>query len=340
MIEIKPIENKELWQNFVEHAEPTSILQSWAWREFLYTEKLSPETFFILFKGEPIAAALIAKINLPTGKFYLYCPRGPIFAKGLMPERRDDAITELAAYLKRSHYGQGAIFLRMDPGLNAQEVNLYQADFKKASREVQPRQTIVVNLQESEENILARMKSKTRYNIRLAEKRGVEIKTIRDEKELKDFYNLLRETGQRDNFSIHSYSHYLHLWQALSPEYLKVYLAFYQGELIAGIMVTFFKDMAIYLHGASDYEHRQLMAPHLLQWQAMKDAKHLGCLYYDFWGVAPKNASESHPWSGISRFKFGFGGEYQEYVGTYDYIYSPFWYRMFNTARSLRQMIR
>ena len=104
-------------------------------------------------------------------------------------------------------------------------------------------------------------------------------------------------------------------------------------------MVSFYGNGAVYLHGGLSYEHRAYMAPYLLHWEAIKDAKKNGFSFYDLWGVAPQNAPADHTWSGITRFKEGFGGEFLEYVGAYDYVYRPAWYKAFNMARNIMRKL-
>ena len=185
------------------------------------------------------------------------------------------------------------------------------------------------------------MKPKTRYNIRVAEKKGLRIITAHTDNDISEFYDILTATGERGGFHIHTVRHYLNLWRALNPDNLRVYFAETPvGKKIAAIMVTYYADTAVYLHGGSLHDFRSTMAPYLLHWQAIKDAKHNGLRLYDFWGVAPAISDQSHRWQGITRFKEGFGGQYKEYVGAHDYVFSEAWYRIFNTARGIVKKVR
>lgn len=335
-MELKPTQNEHEWNNFVKQQKQASLLQSWRWRNLLDKKKENPKTFFVLKKGDVVASVLVSKVNLPLNKYYLYCPRGPVFKDGFSSENREKVVKEIVEGLCSIEDYKEAIFLRLDPALPKQDINLHRAGLVKAGKEVQPRQTIIINLIPSEDDIMASMKSKTRYNIRLASKRGIEVVHGRGEQDLNKFYNLLEKTGERNDFSAHPKQHYINLWQTLFPDNLRLYLAEFKDQIIAGILVGSFDGKAVYLHGASDYKYRKHMAPHLLQWQAIKEAKQNNCSEYDLWGVAPKEAGSGHPWGGITRFKEGFGGRYEEYVGSYDYVYKPGWYRVFNIVRNLR----
>jgi lipid II:glycine glycyltransferase (peptidoglycan interpeptide bridge formation enzyme) len=118
--------------------------------------------------------------------------------------------------------------------------------------------------------------------------------------------------------------------------FLKMFLAEYQGKIIAANLIILFGDCVTYVHGASGDEYREVMAPHLLQWRQIQAAKKLGFKYYDFWGVAPTGADEKHPWQGITRFKRGFAGSEFNYLGARDLILDTFWYRIYKTVQRLR----
>lgn len=336
-MEVKEITNKEEWEGFVGAVHPTSVLQSAHWPKLLESENASARCFFVYNRDEVVAASLIAQIFLPLGKFYLYSPRGPVFKNHLPAELKEEAVQALVSFIKRSY--AGPIFYRLDPAFNANDFNVYKLGFRRANKDVQPANTLIVDLTEDHEKVLAQMRPKTRYNIKVAEKRGVSVIQSRNEDDVRAFYKLLKNTGGRNNFSPHLGEHYLNLWRVLAPGNLKIYLAEHNRNFVAGIMVVFYGDTAVYLHGASSYEHRALMAPYLLHWQAIQDAKRNGFKFYDFWGVAPKEAGDSHPWAGISRFKLGFGGRYYEYFGTQDFVFNKFWYQVFNIARSVNRLV-
>src|SRR3989338_4561823 len=339
-MELIEIKDKQKWEGFVAGQVESTVLQSWAWGEFLAALGRPIKRFFVLHQGDILARVLIVKIIFTKNFYYLYVPRGPVFRDGLNKQQRLEILRRLCQQAVKVAGFEKALFLRIDPALSADYLNLHQLGFKKANKESQPHHTLLVDLTRSEEDLLNQMKPKGRYNIKVAEKRGLQVMLGTSENDLEKFYEILAKTASRNNFSAHPRNYYFNLWRALYPQQLRLYLAEHENKIIAAILVTLYGNRAIYLHGASDYEHRQLMAPHLLQWQAMKEAKSNGYISYDLWGVAPSNATDNHPWSGLTRFKESFGGEFQEYVGTYDYIYRPAWHRLFNIVRNLKRKFR
>ena len=169
-----------------------------------------------------------------------------------------------------------------------------------------PEATRIIDLTKSEEDILAQMKPKGRYNIRVAQKHGV---TIQQSTDISAFYELLQETSQRDRFTALSKAHYQAFLTELKGSFLL--LAHQKGtqKPIAGLLGVIWNNQATYYYGASSYAHRASMAPYLLQWEAMRHCKGYGCSTYDLFGIAPPNAQKKHPWRGVSAFKEKFGGK-------------------------------
>ena len=190
-----------------------------------------------------------------------------------------------------------------------------------------------MDLDKGEEELLKSMHQKTRYNIRLADKKGVKIKFNKSDKDLDSFWQLLQETTNRDKFSAHSKSYYQEM---LSLDNVYLALAEYEGEVLAANIIMPWGNTTTYLHGASSNKFRNVMAPYLLQWETIKKAKKEGFQYYDFWGIAPEGSSKEKSWAGITRFKRGFGGKEIKYLGTYDFIVNSFWYRLYELVRKFR----
>jgi lipid II:glycine glycyltransferase (peptidoglycan interpeptide bridge formation enzyme) len=182
------------------------------------------------------------------------------------------------------------------------------------------------------------MKPKTRYNINLAQRKGVVIKEG-GQAQLLDFFKLMLETAKRNQFKLHSQNYYLQMWDHLAPSSFKLLLAYYNKQLLSGMLLSIFGDTATYLHGGTSLKLKETMAPYLLHWEAIKIAKQLNLKTYDFGGISPNNQS-NHAWAGISRFKKSFGGFEVIYPGAYDLIYSPIWYNVYKNARLIRNLIR
>lgn len=309
---------KEQWNQFIAQNKG-SFLQSYQWGEF--QELLKRKIWRIEIQG---LKGLIIKHDLPLGKNYLYCPRGPVVQGG--------NISMFLKEVKSISQQEKSIFFKIEPEI---DLNLTEFGFKKSLKEIQPSKTVILNIDQSKEELLEQMHHKTRYNIRLAEKKGVTVQEIdlKDKESINIFIDLLEQTAQRDKFHIHSKEHYQKM---LGISGIKLFLAKYQDKIIAGILNSFFNQTAIYMHGASDYNYRKLMAPYLLQWQAIIQAKEQGLKYYDFGGI------NQEKWPGVTRFKKGFlpcrqAGNDQEthYPGAFDLVYRQVWFLGYNLARKI-----
>ena len=233
---------------------------------------------------------------------------------------------------------------------------LSAAGFTRSPTRVQPPDTTIVDLRPNPEAILASMKSKTRYNVRLGPKRGVEVRcaaTSFDDRDytpaVGEFYRLYRRTAARDRITIHPQRYYETAFRiardlarrqlgtaAPAPPELVLYQADYAGELLAAIVVARWRGTATYLYGASSSRYRNLMAPYALQWRAMRDAKITGCQSYDLFGIPPTD-DPTHPMHGLYRVKVGFGGNILHRAGAWDYIARPLAGRAFRRIEAARQ---
>jgi lipid II:glycine glycyltransferase (peptidoglycan interpeptide bridge formation enzyme) len=223
---------------------------------------------------------------------------------------------------------------------------VYGKPLRKGS-DVQPPDTVLIDLSRSREELLAGMKAKWRYNIKLAEKKGV---AVADEglAALDDFYALYTATSKRDGIALHPKGYYRRLFElaaglsadgrahAGSPRAdLRLWVARHEGQALAAIVTLFYGDEAVYLYGASGDEKRNLMPAYALQWAAMRAAKDSGCLRYDLYGIPPAD-DPAHPMAGLYRFKTGFGGELLHYAGSWDYVYRPFAYAILRLMERAR----
>jgi len=203
---------------------------------------------------------------------------------------------------------------------------------------MQPREVLVLDISKSEGEILAQMKPKTRYNIKLAEKKSVKIYDSREEKYVEEFLRLVKVTSQRDKITSHPEEYYRKMFKVIPGDILKLYIAEYEGRIIAANLVLFFGRAATYMHGASDNEHRSVMAPYLLQWQAIQDAKYAGCTRYDFGGI--KVGGTGSDWSGITKFKTGFAPDAEtiKFPGCYDIILKPAKYNLYRALQKIKRI--
>jgi len=229
-----------------------------------------------------------------------------------------------------------AVFLKMEPDLwDNQAPDAWHANLRASPHNIQPPRTIVIDLRRGEEEILARMKQKCRYNIRLAEKKGV---TVRAWTDIPAFHAMLRVTGGRDGFGVHSPEYYRRAYALFHPVgACELLVAEYEGQPLASLMVFTNGNRAWYVYGASNDQERNRMPTYLLQWEAMRWAKAHGCEEYDLWGV-PDESQEAleagfetrHDglW-GVYRFKRGFDGELKRAAQALDRVYSPWLYQLY-----------
>ena len=193
-------------------------------------------------------------------------------------------------------------------------------NLRKAPHNMQPKQNFIMSIDLPEEELLARMKSKTRYNIRLAKRKGVKILVTREQKYINKFIDLVEQTAKRKGISFHDGEHYQQMFKNIPEDILQLYVAEYDGEVITANIVSFYGGVATYLHGATSDNYRNVMAPFLLQWQAILDAKKRKMKYYDFGGIFPESNDGGQ--QGITRFKLGFSPETKSFetIGSYDII--------------------
>ncbi|MDP2631542.1 MAG: peptidoglycan bridge formation glycyltransferase FemA/FemB family protein [Candidatus Uhrbacteria bacterium] len=266
--------------------------------------------------GKEMLAQAI-EMDLPFGHFYWYLPKGPIGSMSL--ERKSEV---LRAELP------DAMFLRVEPVEESRMLQVY---------DVQPSNTLVLDLTMGEDKLLSQMKSKTRYNIRLSNKKGVECKFVNVES-FEDFIRLMDQTTQRDKFIAHPEVYYKTMLEAMASGEAKASLAaaFYEGRPIAMNIVMDFAGTRSYLHGATSNLHRNVMAQYALHWFLIEDAIAKGMSAFDFWGIAPIDADEKHSWAGITRYKLGFGGERLSMPGTFDLPTKHFVYSLYRMGKKLR----
>ncbi len=270
--------------------------------------------------GGRLAVAQGLEFPMPFGMSYLSFPRGPVGDSSA-------AVDLVAAAGKQAD----ACFVRFEP---------VAAGAPTGARKVvdlQPADTLIMDLAQPADVRLAAMHHKTRYNLRLAERKGVEIAMAGS---LDDVWFLFEQTAKRGGFSLHAKPYYAAMLETLAEGPCRAFLAMalHEGKPVAANIMVDHAGTRTYLHGASGDASRELMAPYLLHWRLLEDAAARGMTAYDWWGVAPDGA-ENHPWAGVTRFKLGFGGERVSYPGTYDAVLKPGAYAAYSALRHLRRMI-
>ncbi len=387
---------------FIQEKSPDGgFLQSEEWRKF--QEAVGKKTYHIesLGGGAPKSDfwANIVEHKLPIVGKYFYVPRGPVAsidANFQFPiSNFQNFLADIIDLAKKENSG----WIRIEPN-NKKFIEIYRNLLKlkivKAPHDMQPREILVLDITKSEEKLLAEMKAKTRYNIRLSQKHNISVKIIsnfsakggsasggqflppqRDparaatisnkipnsnERNSKfyidEFIGLVKITAKRDNITPHPENYYRKMFEVMPSNILKLYVAEYDNKIIAANIAIFYGNTATYLHGASDYNYRNAMAPYLLQWQAILDAKKAGCTKYDMGGIKisnfqipisneipnPKSQilnSTSDSWHGITRFKTGFAPNTKpiEFLGSYDIVLSPFKYNLYRILQRVKSFI-
>lgn len=298
-----------LWAKFVQNHPQGTLAQTPQWAHFQAKIPSRGKYWIVVVEEDHkiIAGSLIIRHKLPKNLCWFYSSRGPL-ADYKSPQKARQQIQAIKDALKPLSKRHNAIFYRIDPPITK---TLAIPSFRPNQSGFQPEHTLTIDLTKSEKDILAQMKQKGRYNIKLAAKKGVTIHKT-NLNHLSEFYKILLETTDRDKFSPHNEEYYQTMLETL-PKNTHLYIAQYQGQTLAGLIMTTHKDTATYYYGASSNKNRNLMAPYLLQWQAIKDAKAAGYKVYDFLGIAPP-AAKKHPWAGVTSFKTKFGGSSHSYA--------------------------
>jgi peptidoglycan pentaglycine glycine transferase (the first glycine) len=333
------------WEDYLVGFPNAHILQTRAWGD-LKSAFGWEAVYVIASKQNSPHTQLGAQIlfrQLPLGLTFAYIGKGPVgCAQALDDPSCWEVLVQEADVLCRF---QRAIFLKLEQdqfetpaalaNTPAEAQFAMTQGFRSSPLSIQPRRTLIIDLSGGEEHILARMKQKTRYNIRLAMKKGV---TVHPSNDLEVFHRLMLVTGEREMFGVHSKEYYQRVYDLFQPRGECIMLAAeYQGELVSVLMAFAHGSRSWYLYGASGSAHRESMSTYLLQWEAMRWARSIGCTSYDLWGVPDydENELEAHfserssgLW-GVYRFKRGFGGRLLRSCNPLDRIYNPALYTLY-----------
>lgn len=340
---------KDQWDKIISSFPGKHILQSWNWGEIKRFSGWEPihkiwrDEDEKAFAAALILTRVISFKGIMTPLRIMYLPRGP-----LVHDWKDRAlVSQVFADLFKLGHQHRVIFIKIDPevelgrgipGTGGALVNpfsdllieeLSDAHWIPSAEQVQFRNTMLIDLRPAQDQLLANMKQKTRYNIRLAKKRGVKIRAgSMDDLDL--LFQMYAETSVRDGFTIRNADYYLSLWGTFIKDGLaEPLLAEVDGTPIAGVIIFHFGDRAWYMYGMSREAHREKMPNYLLQWEAMVRAKNAGCVVYDLWG-APNEFVESDGMWGVYRFKAGLGAEVVRFIGAWDLPLNKFMYRVYS----------
>jgi len=324
----------ETWENLIQSLPEGHLLQTGTWGKL--KGRFGWEARHLLIdigSSTPIGAQVLFR-HLPFNWRLAYIPKGPL---GWKPGEENstqgwklfvNAVDDICRPMK-------TVLLILEPDLWRTELPSPPEGFQNAIQTIQPPRTIIVDLSGGEEEVLARMKQKTRYNIRLAQKKGIEVCQSTD---VEAFYNLMLVTGQRDEFGVHSLDYYQQTYCAFYPRgECELFIASYAGEPLAGLMVFARGSRSWYFYGSSSDQHREMMPTYLIQWEAIRWSIQRGCKSYDLWGVPDFDEEtleadfmhRSDGLWGVYRFKRGFGGDLRRAAGSFERVYKPALYKAY-----------
>ena len=337
----------EIWNEQIAALPGAHILQTKQWAALKAEFGWFPS--YATWRDEQartVAAALILQrnINIPflsKRLNVLYIPKGPLLDWG------DEALAkQVCQDLIALGRQRKSIFIKIDPdiilgtGIPSEADAIANPDgerflawmltkgWRYSQEQIQFRNTVLINLTQEPDQLLANMKQKTRYNVRLAKRKGVRVR-IGDLSDIPALYQMYAETSVRDGFVIRSAEYYQAVWRRfMEVDMAEPLIAEVDGEMVAAIMVFHFAKKAWYLYGMSSLKHRNLMPNYLLQWEAILHAQRLGCQVYDLWG-APDHFNEDDPLWGVYRFKEGFSGIVSRTLGAYDFPIRSLYYTLY-----------
>lgn len=332
--EINPQE-AQAFNSFTANYDWGDLLQSYEWGELKAKSGWIPKRIICEENEKIIATANILKKPIPkTGKCIFYIPRG-----FTCDTHNKELVSKLTEYIKSLAIKENAILIKIDPPIPIEDTeslkNLTDCGFAPITDEgfggTQPKCVMQLDLAgKTPDELLDSFHHKWRYNIRLAAKKGVTVKTDCTKEDLPVFYELLKETCKRDGFLVRGYEYFETMWDLLEPKgYIKMFLTYYEDEPLTGSLCYLWGDKAMYTYGASNNSHRNFMPNHLMQWYMINWAKENSCKWYDFRGVSPKKEKDDNDkLSGLNRFKEGFNPRFVEYIGEFDLPINKFWYTM------------
>ena len=329
-MEIKEIENKEVWEHFLFNCQAKTFLSSWNWGEF---QKMMGNKIwrFGIFEGtELISLALVIKIVARRGIF-IFLPHGPNIREQEIKKKKQ-VLEILLKKLKEVGKKEKASFIRISPIWESNEENnkiFKELGFREAPMHMHPELTWELDITPSEERLLMGLRKTTRYLIRQGEK-NKEIEIFKSQKieAIELFNNLYQKTKERHQFVPFSLNYLKNEFLTFQPDnQILVFWGKYKNKVISSAIILFWSGIGFYHHGASSLKYPKIPLSYLLQWEAIKEARKRGCKLYNFWGIAPISMinnqlsiiNPKHPWAGLTLFKMGFGGYKKEYLKTQDF---------------------
>lgn len=303
------------------------IMQSWEWGDFRKKMELTVLRYGIYQNNKLITAFQLTLHKIPfTKKNVGYLPKGPF------PDE------DLVDALKKIGKENNCAFIKIEPHIEKTPNSKFQIsnEFKNSPKPLFTKYNFVLNITKSEDELLKNMHPKTRYNIRVAQKKGVKTEERTDDEAFKIYLNLYFETTKRQNYHGHNQYYHRRVWDTLKNAGMaRLLIATYQNQPLTAWVLFNFKDTLYYPYGGSSKAHPEVMANNLVAWEAIKLGKGLKINKFDMWGALGPNADPKDPWFGFHRFKMGYGGNLVEYIGTFDLVFDWPLYFIFTAIDSL-----
>lgn len=325
-MKIEVIKSADVFNTLADHP-----LQSWEWGEA--RKKMGIEVLRIgEFAKEKINVYQLTFHPVPLTKFKIgYLPRSSFPSK--------DILNYLVDYGKKNNI----IFIKIEPNVlstcqvcDGLSKKTWQV-LRKSPHPLFPAWTQTLDLTKSEDELLKNMKSKTRYNIKLSEKKGVTVKELSDNEGFKTFSDLYFQTCKRQKYFGHTREYHKIIWETLKNNIAHILIAFYNDIPLAAYELFYFKNKFYYTYGGTSDKFRNLMASNLLMWEAIRLGKKLGASEFDMWGSLPPDYDQNNDWAGFTRFKEGYGTKFVETIGSYDLVIDPFLYAIYNITDKIRK---
>ncbi|HOR02215.1 MAG TPA: peptidoglycan bridge formation glycyltransferase FemA/FemB family protein [Candidatus Woesebacteria bacterium] len=320
--QLTDIKDKSKYNSVINHP-----VQTWEWGEFQQSQGHKIFRFGVFDQKNKIVSAYTVSFHqIPKTKFSVGTVlRGPAVDEAMLQN------------IKKIATKENAIFVKLEPNVAKSQASMQFPDLVVSPKVAFYPHTFIVDTTQTEAQLMAALHPKTRYNIKVANRHGVDIKEDTTDRGFDIYLKLLRNTTKRQGFYLHTAKYHRDLWQLLKrTDIPHIMLASYQGQVLSAFMIFKLKDRLFYPYGASLDIYRQVMAPTLLMWETIKLAKKLKCRTFDMWGCLGPDAKEGENGFGFHRFKQGFGGQMLEYVGTYDLVINPNLYKLYNLVDKLR----
>jgi len=307
-------------------------LQSWEWGEFRKQTGLKLSRLMEIVDGEAKEVYQITWHKLPKLNMYIgYCPKSTIPSPETMEAIKNEALKNKA------------ILVKFEPNEELTEKTIKRIETLKNTydfgqgKALFTKYTFQLDISKSEEELLKNMHQKTRYNIRLAEKKGVKILEDNSGEAFEEYWRLTEETTKRQRFYAHTKKYHRKMWQAMTSSGMGHLLkATYRDETLATWILFVLNGILYYPYGASSNKYREVMASNLMMWEAIRFGKKHSCKLFDMWGSLGPEPDGGDPWFGFHKFKQGYGGDLTEFVGTYDLVINPVGYHIYNLAEKIR----